>query len=166
MKKLQIIISFLLFIFAFSVEAKSPPPGTGKADVPANIYIMLDTSGSMGAYVSSVGRMYYPQDVGVDSNGNMYVVEFHYHRIRKYDSQGKFIKTFGSRGSGNGQLYYPEKIDIDANDNLYVSDRNKVQKFNADGVWQKSFTGLTSVKGVTVDTAGNVYANNTNTIKK
>ena len=47
MKKLQIIISFLLFIFAFSVEAKSPPPGTGKADVPANIYIMLDTSGSM-----------------------------------------------------------------------------------------------------------------------
>ena len=62
MKKLQIIISFLLFIFAFSVEAKSPPPGTGKADVPANIYIMLDTSGSMGgSKVYSVGRMYYPQ---------------------------------------------------------------------------------------------------------
>ena len=53
MKKLQIIISFLLFIFAFSVEAKSPPPGTGKADVPANIYIMLDTSGSMRGIVNS-----------------------------------------------------------------------------------------------------------------
>ena len=77
MKKLQIIISFLLFIFAFSVEAKSPPPGTGKADVPANIYIMLDTSGSMGAIVNSVGRMYYPSDVALDSNGNMYVAEFY-----------------------------------------------------------------------------------------
>ena len=118
MKKLQIIISFLLFIFAFSVEAKSPPPGTGKADVPANIYIMLDTSGSMRGKVASVGRMYYPRDVGVDSKGNMYVVEYYYHRIRKYDSQGNFIKTFGRNSNSNGTFYYPMKIDIDANDNL------------------------------------------------
>ena len=120
MKKLQIIISFLLFIFAFSVEAKSPPPGTGKADVPANIYIMLDTSGSMGGIVYSVGRMYYPQDVGVDSNGNVYVVESRNHRVRKYDSAGNFIKSIGTRRFDTG-LHSPQRIHIDANDNFYVS---------------------------------------------
>ena len=110
MRKLQALVSFLLLICAFGVEAKSPPPGTGKADVPANIYIMLDTSGSMGATVNQVGRMYYPRDVGVDSNGNMYVVEYYYHRIRKYDSAGNFVKTFGSYGSGAGRFYYPTKL--------------------------------------------------------
>ena len=44
MRKLQALVGFLLLICAFGIEAKSPPPGTGKADVPANIYIMLDTS--------------------------------------------------------------------------------------------------------------------------
>lgn len=167
MKKLQIIISFLLFIFAFSAEAKAPPPGTGKADVPANIYIMLDTSGSMGAIVNSVGRMYYPSDVALDSNGNMYVVEFYYHRIRKYDSQGNFVKTFGRSSNSNGNFTYPKRIHIDANDNLYVSDYNRVQKFNADGTWLKTFSGGSNLaEGLAVDSTGNVYANNTNTIKK
>ena len=167
MKKLQIIISFLLFIFAFSVEAKSPPPGTGKADVPANIYIMLDTSGSMGASVASVGRMYYPRDVVIDSKGNLYVVEYHYHRIRKYDSQGNFIKTFGRYSNSDGNFYYPTRIDIDANDNLYIADRRRVQKFNADGTWLKTFSGGSNLaEGLAVDSTGNVYANNTNTIKK
>ena len=95
MKKLQIYLSALLLILTFAVEAKSPPPGTGKADVPANIYIMLDTSGSMGSIVNSVGQMYYPRDVVIDSNDNVYVVEYHYHRIRKYDAAGNFIKTIG-----------------------------------------------------------------------
>ena len=149
MKKLQIIISFLLFIFAFSIEAKSPPPGTGKADVPANIYIMLDTSGSMRGIVNSQGRMYYPRDVAVDSNGNIYVVErYYYHRIRKYDSQGNFIKTFGfiRRYIQNGNILLSStKIDIDANDNIYVARTYiRIQKFNSDGsLAKKSFRANT-----------------------
>ena len=167
MKKLQIIISFLLFIFAFSIEAKSPPPGTGKADVPANIYIMLDTSGSMGRSVNSQGRMYYPRDVTVDSNGNIYVVEYYYHRIRKYDSAGNFVKTFGSYGrNSNGRFYYPHKIDIDSNDNLYIADRYRIQKFNANGSWMKSFPNLSGIRNVAVDSSGNVFATNARDIYK
>ncbi|MDB9938371.1 PilC/PilY family type IV pilus protein [Candidatus Thioglobus sp.] len=167
MKKLQIIISFLLFIFAFSVEAKSPPPGTGKADVPANIYIMLDTSGSMRSKVPSVGRMYYPRDVALDSKGNMYVVEYSNHRIRKYDSKGNFIKTFGRYSNSNGNFLRPKRIHIDANDNLYIADQYRVQKFNADGTWLKTFSGGSNLaEGLAVDSTGNVYANSSNTIKK
>jgi hypothetical protein len=166
MKKLQILLSSFLLILAFVAEAKLPPPGTGKADVPANIYIMLDTSGSMGARVSSQGKMLYPNDVTVDSGGNIFVVEYHYHRVKKYSASGAFIRSFGSMGSSDGKFYYPERIDIDANDNVYITDRYKIQKFNSSGVWLKSFGGLRYAKGVTVDPSGNVYANSTSKIRK
>ena len=110
MKKLNLLLSSLLLILAFAAEAKSPPPGTGKADVPANILIMLDTSGSMGASTNSSTRMYYPVDVAVDSQGNMFVVEYHYHRIKKYDSAGNLLKTIGGYGTSNGRFRYPLKI--------------------------------------------------------
>ncbi len=48
MKIINITIAIALISCALSVSAKAPPPGTGKADVPANILLMLDTSGSMG----------------------------------------------------------------------------------------------------------------------
>ena len=158
MRKLQALVSFLLLICAFGIEAKSPPPGTGKADVPANIYIMLDTSGSMGATVNQVGRMYYPRDVGVDSNGNMYIVEYYYHRIRKYDSAGNFVKTFGSYGSGAGRFYYPTRIDVDSNDNLYIADRNGVSKYDSNGSYITRYSGASNIIDVAVDdSTGDVY---------
>ncbi len=46
-KMIKIIIVFLLIISP--VNSKVPPPGTGKGDVPANIMIMLDNSGSMAS---------------------------------------------------------------------------------------------------------------------
>ena len=43
----KIILTFLIVIFSFQAQAKNPPPGTGTSDIPANILIMLDNSGSM-----------------------------------------------------------------------------------------------------------------------
>ena len=132
MKKLNLLLGSLLLIFAFTVEAKSPPPGTGKADVPANIYIMLDVSGSMRASTNQSARIYYPIDVAVDSKGNMFVVEYDYSRIKKYDSSGKYLKTIGGWGAQNGRFRYPRKIDIDADDNIYVADyyNQRIQKLD------------------------------------
>ena len=161
MQKLLVLISSLLLLFSFAAEAKSPPPGTGKADVPANIYIMLDTSGSMGSQITGGNGLYYPEDVAVDSNGNVYIVERYRHRIKKMDPSGNLIKTIGSFGyNQNGKFYYPTKIDIDTNDNIYVSDRTRIQKLNSDGVWQRNFTGQSRVRNIAVDAAGNVFAIN------
>jgi uncharacterized protein with von Willebrand factor type A (vWA) domain len=52
MKKISLLFSSLLLLTTFNSEAKQPPPGTGVADVKANIYLMLDNSGSMGWTVS------------------------------------------------------------------------------------------------------------------
>ena len=49
--KIKIIIyPIILFLFALSNQAfsKALPPGSGIGDVPANVLIMLDESGSMG----------------------------------------------------------------------------------------------------------------------
>ena len=79
--------------FAFS---KSPPPGTGTADVPANILIMLDNSGSMSwdvngneryANSSYVNR---PYDVVRDDNGDIYVFSLNTRKITVLDDDGSF----------------------------------------------------------------------------
>ena len=161
MKIMRSIFGLLLLSITLTVEAKLPPPGTGKADVPANILIMLDVSGSMSTRTSTSG-LKYPYDSTVDSQGNIYVVERTRHRISKYDSAGNLIKTIGSFGSSNGKFYYPEKIDIDSSDNIYVADyyNSRIQKLDKDGNWLKNFTGLSRPKSITVDSNGNVYASN------
>ena len=167
-----LLISLLPVVLMMgSVQAKSPPPGTGKADVPANILFMLDVSGSMSAATNSKTRMYYPTDVAVDSQGNIFVAEYSYHRIKKYNSSGTLLKTIGRYGSSNGRFRYPYKIAIDSSDNIYVSDyyNHRVQKLNNDGVWQRNFTGINYPLGVAVDSSGNVYAGQYNyrgTIRK
>jgi len=171
MKKLNFLLSAFLLLVTFNVEAKSPPPGTGKADVPANIYIMLDTSGSMGANVPSNSplKMRNPRDVASDSNGNVYVVEYYNHRIRKYTAAGNYVKTFGGYGRTDGRFIYPTKIAIDQNDNIYVADRNnkRIVKFTSDGTFLKNFpTTSGNMEDVAVDLSGNVYAANTNKIYK
>ena len=55
--KLLFLIKILILFFVFnnSVFAKGLPPGTGSGDIPANVLILLDKSGSMNSTVSTGG---------------------------------------------------------------------------------------------------------------
>ena len=55
--------------------------------------------------------------------------------IKKFDSDGNFITSWGTEGTGDGQFLHAHGIDIDSSDNVYVSDddRNNIQKFDSDG---------------------------------
>ena len=69
MKKIFIGLFVFIFIHIEQVSSKSLPPGTGAGDVPANILIMLDKSGSMGWRMSGgTASMRYPYDADADSN--------------------------------------------------------------------------------------------------
>ena len=76
-----------------------------------------------------------PTDVAWDAAGDIFVADgYGNSRIVKYDRNGRFIKSAGTRGSQPGQLNLPHSIASDANGNVYVGDRsnNRVQVFDND----------------------------------
>ena len=80
MKIKNIIYPIILFLFALSNQAfsKALPPGSGIGDVPANVLIMLDKSGSMGWRMSGgTASMRYPYDADADSNGDVLVSQYY-----------------------------------------------------------------------------------------
>ena len=121
MKKLIYILFILLF--SYQAQAKNPPPGVG-TNIPANILIMLDTSGSMSIAMYQSVPIYLPVDVAVDSSGNVYALEYSLQRIRVFDSSGKFLRDFGGYGYGGrscNRWGYARQIDI-YNDQIYIAD--------------------------------------------
>ena len=59
-----------------------------------------------------------------DDNNNPLGFKF----IKKFDSNGKFITSWGSEGTCDGQFWLPHGIAIDSSDNMYVVDSGNVHK--------------------------------------
>jgi type IV pilus assembly protein PilY1 len=138
-----IILSLFIFLVSFQVQAKNPPPGTGTSDIPANILIMLDNSGSMSAKLYNSVQVYYPLDVATDSSGNVYVMEYYNNRIKVFDSSGAYLRSFGGYGNACYQWQYARQFTI-YNDVVYIADTygRKVKSLTLTGqckdIW---FTG-------------------------
>src|SRR5678816_360507 len=63
-------------------------------------------------------------DVGWDPQGNIFVSDgYGDSRVVKYDKNGRFIKSVGTRGSGPMQFSTPHAIAVDAKGLVYVADR-------------------------------------------
>ena len=121
MVRLSAIIISLFLIFSSQAQAKSPPPGTGTSEIPANILIMLDNSGSMSAKLYNSVQVYYPLDVATDSSGNVYVMEYYNNRIKVFNSSGAYLRSFGGYGTGCNQWKYARQFDI-YDDKIYLAD--------------------------------------------
>jgi sugar lactone lactonase YvrE len=85
-----------------------------------------------------------PQDLAVDSTGNIYVVDTGNNRVQVLSSLGAFVASFGTPGSGNGQFNAPSGIALDSQGNIYVVDsgNNRIQKFNSQRVYQTQWGTL------------------------
>jgi sugar lactone lactonase YvrE len=76
-----------------------------------------------------------PTDVAWDAAGNIFVSDgYGNSRVVKYDKNGRFITSVGSKGSAPGQLNLPHTIAMDAKGNVYVGDRSnsRIQIFDND----------------------------------
>jgi hypothetical protein len=110
-------------------------------------------------------------DVTWDRAGNIYVADGASRtagnaRIAKFDKDGHFIKSWGSRGSDSGQFNSIRGIVADGQGNLYVADagNNRIQVFDAEGnvKSQISNIGVPSALCITPGAHQYLYSSNSN----
>src|SRR5271165_270144 len=94
-------------------------------------------SGSIGSSGSGNGQLNHPDDVAIDSSGNVWVFDNGNNRMEEFNSSGAYVSQFGSYGSGNGQFHGPWGFAIDAGGNIWVADtsNHRVEKFNNSGTF-------------------------------
>jgi DNA-binding beta-propeller fold protein YncE len=77
-----------------------------------------------------------PADVAWDLAGNIFVADgYGNSRVVKIDKSGRWLKTWGTRGSEPGQFNILHTIANDAKGNIYIGDRGnrRIQVFDSDG---------------------------------
>jgi hypothetical protein len=81
-----------------------------------------------------------PSDVAWDAAGDIFVADGHgaNARVAKFDKNGRFLLSFGSRGSEPGQFNTPHSIATDAKGNVYVADQGnkRIQVFDNAGTFK------------------------------
>lgn len=88
------------------------------------------------------GKLGYVSDVVQDADGFYYVAEFgEVQRISKFDSSGKFLKCWGSAGSGRSQFARARALALGPDKLLYVADacNHRIQVFTKDGEWVREW---------------------------
>jgi DNA-binding beta-propeller fold protein YncE len=75
--------------------------------------------GKRGLYLGNLVR---PKGVGVDSEGNVYVVESYYDSLLVFSGQGEFLLPIGGTGTGTGRFYLPAGVWVDAKNRVFVAD--------------------------------------------
>jgi DNA-binding beta-propeller fold protein YncE len=115
---------------------------------------------------ASPGELMWPAGIALDSQENVYVTDEWLNRVSIFDTDGKFLRLWGSAGSDDGEFSGPSGIAIDSQDSLYIVDsrNHRVQKFTKDGKFLSTWGGLGSAEGqfnapwgITIDQEGNVY---------
>jgi sugar lactone lactonase YvrE len=80
-----------------------------------------------------------PSDVAVAPNGDIFVADGHggnsNARIVKFSKDGRFLMTWGKKGSGPGEFDAPHGLAFDSRGRLFVADRgnNRIQIFDQQG---------------------------------
>ena len=115
------------------------------------------------------GIMRYKLDstgVAVDEDGNIYVTDVESHRLSKFNSDGKLVKSVGGEGGRTGRFRGPWGIALSKDNKLFVCDRDnhRIQVFDTNlkfiGCFGKEGSGEGEFRepiDLTFDPAGDVY---------
>jgi len=86
-------------------------------------------------------------DICCDDKNNLYVADSGWNRISKFDSEGKYIGSFGRDGQGPGEFLArpgsnPLRISFGNDKNIYVTDTGNLRLsiFSQEGKFLKQFT--------------------------
>jgi len=161
----------LQFAHGFFIDRKDhlwvtdgvPPDGKGSKGQVVREFDesgrLLRTMGKEGMAGSAPDGFTEPNAVLVAPDGSIFVSQGHTKdykgqpRVIKFDTNGKFIKQWGSAGNGPGQFGMPHCLAMDSKGNLYVGDRdnNRIQVFTQDGKYLGQFTQFGRPSGIVID---------------
>jgi hypothetical protein len=121
---------------AAGAAAQAPAAGRGAGGRGGN----LPGSGTPGPGFSR------PTDVAFDKDGNLYVADGigNNNRVAKFNKDGRFLKHWGSTGTGNDQFQGVKAIAVDAQGNVYVADmgNKRIQVFDGEGTYKSTITNV------------------------
>jgi sugar lactone lactonase YvrE len=86
-----------------------------------------------------------PTDVAFAPDGHVFVSDgYGNNRVVKFTKEGRFVKAWGTKGTGDGEMRLPHCIQIDAEGLLHVADRenDRVQVFDQDGRFVRRYGGF------------------------
>ncbi len=101
-----------------------------------------------------------PTDVAWDATGNIFVSDgYGNSRVAKFDKNGVFIKSWGSRGTAPGQFNTPHTIATDAQGNVYVGDRGnkRIQVFDNGGEFKRAYLNVGAPWAVCISPGAHQY---------
>jgi DNA-binding beta-propeller fold protein YncE len=104
-----------------------------------------------------------PSAVVTAPNGDIFVADGHggntNARIVKFSKDGKFIKTWGTKGAGPGEIDGPHAIAMDSQGRLFLGDRsnNRIQIFDQDGKFIAQWPQFSRPSGVFIDKNDVIY---------
>jgi DNA-binding beta-propeller fold protein YncE len=124
---------------------------------------VLMTLGKAGVAGNGPDEFNAPSAVLVAPNGDIFVADGHGRetnaRIVKFSRDGKFIKTWGRKGSAPGELDIPHALAMDSQGRLFVADRqnNRIQIFDQDGNFLDQWTQFSRPSGLYIDKNDVIY---------
>jgi len=124
---------------------------------------VLMTLGKAGVSGSGADLFDQPTDVVVANDGTIFVTDSHRNgknnRVVKLTKDGKYIKEWGSKGSGPGQISEPHTIALDSRGRVFVGDRenNRIQIFDQEGKLLAEWRQFGRPSGISITRDDTIY---------
>jgi DNA-binding beta-propeller fold protein YncE len=108
-----------------------------------------------------------PTDVAWDAAGNIFVADGAGNaRIAKFDKDGRFVKSWGKRGTGPGEFADVLSIAVDVQGNVYAGDggNRRIQVFDNNGVFKTAFSNFGNAQAMCISKGANpvLYVSDSN----
>jgi len=119
--------------------------------------------GKAGVGGEAPGTFIYPSAVVVGPNGDIFVADGHgadtNGRIMKFSRDGKFIKSWGQKGTGGGEFGGMHAIAMDSQGRIFVGDRgnSRIQIFDQDGRFLEEWKQFGRPSGIFIDANDTIH---------